>query len=127
MEDDPVVFRPTMRSLRQSGYNVLGSCSGEEALEICRRCADKIDLVITDMVMPRISGRELVRRLSALRPELKALFISGYTDEAVLQSGALAPGTPFLQKPFTPAVLARKVREVLDSATSQTYIPVRER
>ena len=127
VEDDPVVFRPTLRSLRQSGYNVLGSCSGEEALEICRRCADKIDLVITDMVMPRISGRELVRRLSALRPGLKTLFISGYTDEAVLQSGALAPGTPFLQKPFTPAVLARKVREVLDSATSQTYIPVRER
>ena len=113
VEDDPVVFRPTLRSLRQSGYKVLGSCNGEEAVEICRRYAEKIDLVITDMVMPRLSGRELVGRLTALRPEMKVLYISGYTDETVFRNGILEPGMQFLQKPFTPAALARKVREVL--------------
>ena len=73
-----------------------------------------IDLVVTDVVMPNLSGRELGERLAELRPGLPVLFISGYTDDDVIRRGLLTPGSPFLQKPFEPDALARKVRQVLE-------------
>jgi CheY-like chemotaxis protein len=75
-----------------------------------------VDLVISDVVMPEMGGRELARRLATLRPSLLVLFISGYTGEDVIQRGLMEPGAPFQQKPFTPDGLARKVREMLDAA-----------
>jgi FixJ family two-component response regulator len=74
----------------------------------------KIHLLLTDVVMPQMGGKELVRRMKNLQPRIKVLFISGYTDHAVTYHGVLKPGTPFLQKPFSPAALTKKVREVLD-------------
>jgi len=81
---------------------------------ICRQYANRVDLLLTDVVMPGISGRDLARQMSSYRPELKILFISGYTDNAIVSKGMLDPGIWFLQKPFTPAALAAKVREILD-------------
>jgi signal transduction histidine kinase len=100
--------------LESKGYTVLSADDGAEALELGRRHQGSIDLLLTDVVMPQMSGRELAEQLAALRPGLKVLYMSGYTDEAVVRHGALETGAAFLQKPFAPAVLARKVREVLD-------------
>ena len=79
------------------------------------RADGPVDLVLTDVVMPILNGRELAERLASERPRLRVLFMSGYTDDDVIRRGLLDPGAPFLQKPFMPADLARKVREVLDS------------
>jgi CheY-like chemotaxis protein len=81
---------------------------------VAEKHADRIDLMLTDVVMPHMGGRELAERIHAIRPGLKVLYMSGYTDNVILQRGVLGPGSAFLQKPITPEVLARKVREVLD-------------
>jgi YesN/AraC family two-component response regulator len=92
--------------------------NGEAGLHVAKGHAGTIHLLITDVVMPGMSGRELAQRLTATRPETKVLFLSGYTEDAIIHEGVLEPGTAFLQKPFTLQVLSRKVREVLrgDSA-----------
>ena len=101
--------------LERAGYRVLVAAGGAEALDLAERYAGPIHLLLTDVVMPGMNGRELIRRLAPLRPDLRVLYMSGYADEAVAQHGVLDPGTAFLQKPFTPGGLADKVRGVLDT------------
>ncbi len=113
-EDDPIL-RPLARALlEKSGYAVLEGEDAESALAAARAHTGPIHLLVADVVMPGPSGRELARRLAVFRPETKVLYVSGYTDDAIVHHGILEPGLNFLQKPFTPPVLARKVRDVLD-------------
>ena len=94
---------------------MLSASNGEEALKIAANLRTKIDLLLTDVVMPQISGRELAERLHTMRPQLKVLYMSGYTDDAIVRHGLLEESLNFIQKPFDSASVARKVREVLDS------------
>jgi PAS domain S-box-containing protein len=113
-EDEGVVRKLACQILRQKGYQVLEAAGGEEAMQILSRYEKPIHLLVTDVVMPQISGRELANRVTALRPEIKLLFMSGYTDDAIVRHGVLDSGVAFLQKPFAASGLAQKVREVLD-------------
>jgi CheY-like chemotaxis protein len=114
VEDEDLVRALFLKVLKQQGYTVLPATSGEDALLQAERHAGPLDLLATDVVMPGISGRQLAERLTAVRPGLKVLFLSGYTDDAMLRHGVREAETAFLQKPFSPDVLASKVREVLD-------------
>jgi signal transduction histidine kinase len=114
VEDEEVVRRLGHRVLTALGYQVLVARDGPDALRIVQTWPDEIHLLATDVVMPRMSGRDLADQLRTRRPEAKVLFLSGYTEAAVAHRGVLAAGGDFLQKPFTPPTLARKVREVLD-------------
>jgi two-component system, cell cycle sensor histidine kinase and response regulator CckA len=113
-EDSDVVRRLLHEILTHQGYTLLEARHGAEALQLSREFQGKIDLLVTDMVMPHMSGRELAHHLAPERPEMKILYMSGYTEEAIARDGVLDPGTAFLEKPFTPASIARKVRELLD-------------
>jgi CheY-like chemotaxis protein len=113
VEDQPEVRKLTMAMLGSQGYRLLEAASGSEALSLCARHPEPIHLLITDVVMPGMTGRELATRLLALRPSLKTLYTSGYTANAIGQEGALAPGVAYLPKPFSPIQLAAKVREAL--------------
>jgi PAS domain S-box-containing protein len=115
LAEDDAMLRPLARELLvKLGYRVLEASNSAAALAAARAHQGEIHLLISDVVMPGESGVQLARQIMADRPQLRVLYISGYTDEAVVRHGLLAPGVNFLQKPFTPAVLARKVREVLD-------------
>jgi len=114
VEDEEGVRALVRDILEQSGYTVLEASHGAQALETSERHPGPIHLFLTDVVMPEMSGRELVQRLATLRPASKVLFMSGYTANAVVHRGALDSETEFLQKPFTAATLTRKVREILD-------------
>ena len=94
---------------------VLAAGEGQEALHAANEHDGPIHLLLTDVVMPNMGGRELAERLASVRRETKVLYLSGYTDDAIVHHGVLEPGIAFLQKPFTPQALARKVREVLDA------------
>jgi signal transduction histidine kinase/ActR/RegA family two-component response regulator len=118
VEDEEGVRELARDILRASGYTVLEARNGNEALLLCERHQGRLDLLLTDVVMPRMSGRELAERLGPLRPDLSVLYMSGYTDDAVIRHGVLGAGTAFLQKPFTPAALVQRVRETLDLATA---------
>jgi two-component system, cell cycle sensor histidine kinase and response regulator CckA len=118
VEDEDVVRGLTRNILMQAGYNVLDAKSGYEAIRLCHAHGGPIDLLLTDVVMPEISGKEVADRLSELRPSIRVLFMSGYTDEAIVQHGVLDANVKFIQKPFTWVALTRKVREVLNRKTS---------
>jgi len=114
VEDEDVVRGLARQILQQAGYNVLDAGSGDEALRMCREHSDPIHLLLTDVVMPETSGKEIAQSLTSLRPGTCVLFMSGYTDDAIVHHGVLDSNVEFIQKPFTPVALARKVREVLD-------------
>jgi PAS domain S-box-containing protein len=113
-EDEAMLRELVVEFLTKSGYSVLQARDGEEAFLISEKFKGAIHLLITDVVMPRMSGRELARRMSATRPETKVIYISGYTEEAIIHHGVIDPGMHYVQKPFRPSDLVRKVREVLD-------------
>ncbi|MGQ9553854.1 MAG: response regulator [Anaerolineae bacterium] len=96
------------------GYSILKAATGEEGLRLAKEHVGPIHLLVTDVVMPQMSGKELVERLKLIRPRTKVLFISGYTDNDIHHHGILDEDVAFLQKPFSEAALAKKVREVLD-------------
>ena len=114
VEDESQVRKLIFEVLRARGYQVLAAKDGLEAIPLQEQYAERIDLLITDVVMPGMSGRELAEHVVATRPELKVLFISGYTDDAVLRLGKSGPGTSFLQKPFALDALLQRVRALLD-------------
>jgi two-component system cell cycle sensor histidine kinase/response regulator CckA len=114
-EDEDQVRRITRMVLEINGYRVLEARSGDEALSIYKQHQGEIDLLMTDVVMPQMSGRELAQSLERLHPGIKVLYMSGYTDDAIVRHGLLDQEIVFLQKPFTPEGLTRKVREVLDA------------
>jgi PAS domain S-box-containing protein len=114
VEDEVRVRSLARRMLESEGYKVLEVPGGMEALLMASQHKGPIHLLLTDVVMPLMSGRELAERLAKQRPEMKILYMSGYTDDTVVRHGVLESGVAFLQKPFAPEVLARKVREVLD-------------
>ncbi|MBL8767417.1 MAG: response regulator [Planctomycetes bacterium] len=115
VEDEDSIRAIACRVLGQSGYRVLDANSPLRALELCRSNRDPIDLLMTDVILPVMNGRELAMRIEELRPGIRVLFMSGYTDDAILLHGVLDEGVHFIQKPLTPMALCTKVREVLDS------------
>ncbi|HKY21459.1 MAG TPA: response regulator [Vicinamibacterales bacterium] len=115
VEDEPGVRELVRKVLERHGYVVLLAASPHEALETAQRHDGPIHLLATDVVMPEMSGQALARQVAGSRPQMRVLYMSGYTDNAIVHHGVLHPDTPFLQKPFTPQALARKVRMVLDS------------
>ena len=115
VEDEEAVRELTSRILSAKGYSVVAAKSVKDAEEWCEKHGGKIHLLLTDIIMPGTSGRELARRITAKHPRTRVLYMSGYTDNVLAQGGVLEAGLSFLQKPFTPAALAQKVREVLDS------------
>jgi two-component system cell cycle sensor histidine kinase/response regulator CckA len=116
VEDEAGIRALVRKILRRQGYDVLEASNGEEALATCREHSGPIDLLITDVIMPEVGGRELVDRFHEMRRDAKVLYVSGYTDDATIYSGKFPPGTAFLQKPFTLGALLDKVKEVLGSS-----------
>jgi PAS domain S-box-containing protein len=117
VEDDAAVRQLAVLALRDRGYAVFEASNGEEALRLSQEHASEpIELLMTDIVMPQMGGRDLFDRIRIQRPQIRVLFASGYTDKAILNHWLTEPGTMFLQKPFTPGMLARRIREVLDES-----------
>ena len=114
--EDETMLRELIRdTLQESGYVVLEAAGGKEALRLVQQSAKPIHLLLTDVVMPGMSGREVAECLTKANPHMKVLYMSGYTDDAIVQHGILDEKTPFLQKPFTPITLERKVHEILST------------
>jgi DNA-binding response OmpR family regulator len=115
VEDEPQIRNLAFDCLAYCGYDVLSASNGVEALQIIERLQRPVDLILTDVVMPKLSGRELSERISVLQPSAKVLFMSGYTNDSIVNHGILDGATWFIQKPFALESLVRRVREVLDS------------
>jgi len=113
VEDQPEVNSVVHNALSRHGYRVLMATNGNEAVDIAMAHGDRIDLLITDVVMPGLSARELAERFRRQHPGGRVLYMSGYTDDSVVQRGIIEQSVEFIQKPFTPATLLRRVREVL--------------
>ena len=114
VEDEDAVRAVSRFALQTFGYSVLEANRPTEAIRLCEQHQGPIALLVTDIVMPGMGGRALTERISELRPGIKVLYVSGYTDDAVVRHGVLQADVAFLQKPFTPTSLANKVRQVLD-------------
>jgi CheY-like chemotaxis protein len=114
VEDDRIVLNLVERILKEKGYNIHSASNGEEALEIAKKVGRGLDILVTDIVMPGMNGRELHRRVMEFCPKAKVLFMSGYTDNVIIHKGFADEGVKFLQKPFTVRELADKVRETLE-------------
>jgi CheY-like chemotaxis protein len=114
VEDESGVRMLSRQVLVARGYTVLEAAQGHEAIELVQRGGQTIHLLITDMVMPGMGGSQLAEQVRALRPGIKLLLISGYSDDTLLRHGGVMPGTHFLQKPFSVSTLTVKVREILD-------------
>lgn len=114
VEDEEGLRKLLQRTLTRLGYNVTAASNGDDALLILNKANFKPDLILTDVVMPNMSGRELVDRFRAIHPDLKALYMSGYTDNVIVHHGILDSNTPFIHKPFTISNIAAKIREVLN-------------
>jgi CheY-like chemotaxis protein len=119
VEDELGVRQLVCEMLQRLGYQILQAGSGAEALHLFEQHKGSIDLLITDVIMPQMSGRELAQRLKTLQPSLKVLYISGYTDDMLAHHGVLESGVFLLQKPFAPDELAKKLREVLDAPATR--------
>jgi len=115
VEDEDGVRALAALVLRSSGYTVLEARDGQDALSLAQQHSGRIHLLVTDVVMPRMSGRQLADQLALARPDIKTLFVSGYTDDAVVGHGMLEGSMAFLQKPFAGTLFACKVREVLNA------------
>ncbi len=115
VEDEELVRTMLSEALRRYGYQVLEATQGSEAITLLTEYHGSVGLVLTDVVMPEMSGQVLAERLVEVNPELKVLFTSGYSDDAIVRHGILRPGVHFIQKPFTIVALLQKIREVLDS------------
>ena len=115
VEDSKQVADVVRRMLEQHGYKVIVATSAGTALRLAATLDPPVDLLLTDVVMPDMSGRELVEKFAAFQPSVKILYMSGFTDDAVLRQGVLRTTMPFLQKPFTPWELAIRVRQTLDA------------
>jgi signal transduction histidine kinase/CheY-like chemotaxis protein len=113
VEDNDAVLRMTREFLKIKGYSVLEAPGAAEAIQLMEKRGDEIDLVLTDVLMPNMKGRELVERLSTIRSDLKVLYMSAYTEDAAINIGVLNPGTEFIEKPFSPDELAAKIRRIL--------------
>jgi len=116
VEDDPLILELGQRILAQLGYEVLAAATPEQAIGIAKEYSGRIDLMITDVVMPQMNGHDLVRRINPILPGLKCLYMSGYTANVIAHHGVLDPGVNFLQKPFTIQEIAAKVSQVLHNA-----------
>ena len=114
VEDEPQVRRMAARALAEAGHRVLEAGDGREAISVLARAGQGVDLVLTDVAMPGMSGRELADRLRQARPDVRVIFMSGYADDEIVRRGLLEPEQPFIQKPFTPEVLIRRVAELTD-------------
>lgn len=121
VEDEETVRKLAVRLLKKQGYEVLEAQDGGRAFMLCEEYREPIHLILTDVVMPGMSGRKLVERLKEIHPEAKALYMSGYTDNVILHHGILEKGIEFIQKPFTLESLSRKVREVLDTSNPHPF------
>ncbi len=115
VEDEDIVRTFVRTILTGDGYNVLEASDGYEALEVGRSYTEPIHMLLTDLIMPKMSGTELNEQLKKIRPDIKSLFMSGYTDDSISHGGVLISGTAFIEKPFSPESLVRKIREVIDS------------
>jgi CheY-like chemotaxis protein len=119
-EDEEMVRNLARESLKMHGFTVLEAANAGEALLICQQYKGRIDLLLTDVVMPRVSGRELAEQLVGLRPDMRVLYMSGYPDQAIVHHGILDEAIAFIGKPFTPDSLALKVVEVLQQNQSSS-------
>jgi CheY-like chemotaxis protein len=116
VEDEAIVRELARQILIEFGYSVVEASNGVEALDLCSEDGFKFDLLLTDVVMPRMGGRELAEKLLEVRPGLPVLFTSGYTDDAIVRHGVIGANANFVQKPFTPETLVGKIREILDKS-----------
>jgi two-component system cell cycle sensor histidine kinase/response regulator CckA len=114
VEDEPQVRRMAARALAEVGHRVLEAGDGREAITVLARAGQGVDLVLTDVAMPGMSGRELADRLHLARPDVRVIFMSGYADDEIVRRGLLGPDQPFIQKPFTPATLVRRIAELTE-------------
>jgi CheY-like chemotaxis protein len=121
VEDEPALRELTCVLLEDAGYTVLESSGAEDAIETAKDLQRRIDLLLTDVVMPQLGGRELANQMVSLRPGLKVLYMSGYTDDVIVDRGVLTQGTVLVQKPFTKRTLLQKVRKTLDSQVANSF------